>query len=586
MLTLSQPFLGAEASGNEASKMPVHPQSENLSDFVSRGRSSIRDAESARQNSLKTDPPELIDVDNFEDIPGLNSRAQIGHRNLAPVMDTVLPTPPSSGSLAHKSRVEVNNVSPNKPFRAPLSVQSPNQPSVTAESIRRNSFGFRNPPTGPALRKRSPLPTTKARPRSADPGDRRPIHSPTRPFMATDATRIPSSSSQNPDVRQLMRESFDLKREIQALVVKYSTVSRQLQSLDSSWVPEPLQFGPDALVGNIGNAQNKERVQIDRSIERLKIQIEDLQHDLRRSRDEQIVDRKDIEVERSQRSDAIRKLEEERKLREEAENALADVRRECRHPFVVPTLLDAFVQVSKLTTRGLKYHPPEATALVSNGSIDSGSRRTDRGVDSSMARPELNGVDSSSRLGITSGELSKARVDAPSRPMSTYTESAPLKLSGTYPEESPSRSYGDRPSSRPSAAYSDAPYSRSGMNHHEAPASKRFPEKPSPRTPSGPSYSRMAPYTNGHTPRNGSFGEREYGRGRDSDRERQTYNGERERVDPMNSRQAMPPPRLPSPARSFDQGKTQRFRRSSEVAPYPPRRPVVKMEPRDDVIVL
>jgi len=47
-------------------------------------------------------------------------------------------------------------------------------------------------------------------------------------------------------------------------------------------------------------------------------------------------------------------LSQERKLREEAENAIADIRRECRAPFVVPSLLDAFRQISELTTRAME----------------------------------------------------------------------------------------------------------------------------------------------------------------------------------------------------------------------------------------
>jgi hypothetical protein len=46
-------------------------------------------------------------------------------------------------------------------------------------------------------------------------------------------------------------------------------------------------------------------------------------------------------------------LEEERKQRREAEEALDDVRRECTHPFIVPQIMDAFIKVSKLTTKAI-----------------------------------------------------------------------------------------------------------------------------------------------------------------------------------------------------------------------------------------
>ncbi|TFK36252.1 hypothetical protein BDQ12DRAFT_687093 [Crucibulum laeve] len=58
-----------------------------------------------------------------------------------------------------------------------------------------------------------------------------------------------------------------------------------------------------------------------------------------------------VEDERKLIEDERRLVKDERRRREEAENALADVRRELREPFVVPALLDAFLTVSKLTTR-------------------------------------------------------------------------------------------------------------------------------------------------------------------------------------------------------------------------------------------
>ena len=46
-------------------------------------------------------------------------------------------------------------------------------------------------------------------------------------------------------------------------------------------------------------------------------------------------------------------LESERHRRQTAEEALMDVRRECKEPFVVPALLDAFIRISQLTTEAL-----------------------------------------------------------------------------------------------------------------------------------------------------------------------------------------------------------------------------------------
>ena len=52
-------------------------------------------------------------------------------------------------------------------------------------------------------------------------------------------------------------------------------------------------------------------------------------------------------------------LKEERQKRQDAEDAIQDVRRECRAPFIVPSLLDAFVELSRLTSKAtqISKHP-------------------------------------------------------------------------------------------------------------------------------------------------------------------------------------------------------------------------------------
>ncbi|TFK66021.1 hypothetical protein BDN72DRAFT_170333 [Pluteus cervinus] len=44
-------------------------------------------------------------------------------------------------------------------------------------------------------------------------------------------------------------------------------------------------------------------------------------------------------------------LENEKRLRAEAEAVVKDIQRECKEPFVVPALVDAFVQISHMTTK-------------------------------------------------------------------------------------------------------------------------------------------------------------------------------------------------------------------------------------------
>ena len=46
-------------------------------------------------------------------------------------------------------------------------------------------------------------------------------------------------------------------------------------------------------------------------------------------------------------------LGEERMQRIRAEDALKDIRRECREPFVVPALFEAFLMISNVTSQAM-----------------------------------------------------------------------------------------------------------------------------------------------------------------------------------------------------------------------------------------
>jgi hypothetical protein len=56
----------------------------------------------------------------------------------------------------------------------------------------------------------------------------------------------------------------------------------------------------------------------------------------------------------------IKKLEQdldiERRMRLEAEDVARDIRRECKAPFIVPGLLDAFIKLSRLTTQATRLN--------------------------------------------------------------------------------------------------------------------------------------------------------------------------------------------------------------------------------------
>ena len=64
-----------------------------------------------------------------------------------------------------------------------------------------------------------------------------------------------------------------------------------------------------------------------------------------------------LEDERTRRSELEEILRVESQRRVEAEELLKDVERECRSPFVVPALLEAFATISSVTSRALEVKP-------------------------------------------------------------------------------------------------------------------------------------------------------------------------------------------------------------------------------------
>ncbi|KAK0443123.1 uncharacterized protein EV420DRAFT_1577036 [Desarmillaria tabescens] len=115
-------------------------------------------------------------------------------------------------------------------------------------------------------------------------------------FSPSPAKRYRSRSPSNNDEFSLLHELGSLSEEIKYLAAKQSRIREKLQDLGVSSIPEP-----DFLSRN---------------------QI------------------RDLELE----------IETERRQRIECETVLMDIRRECRVPFIVPALFDAFIDISKLTT--------------------------------------------------------------------------------------------------------------------------------------------------------------------------------------------------------------------------------------------
>lgn len=63
---------------------------------------------------------------------------------------------------------------------------------------------------------------------------------------------------------------------------------------------------------------------------------------------------KQLESERVKQREMAEELETERTKRLDMEAILKDVERECKTPFVVPALLEAFIQISEVTTVAMR----------------------------------------------------------------------------------------------------------------------------------------------------------------------------------------------------------------------------------------
>ncbi|KAL0952447.1 hypothetical protein HGRIS_006716 [Hohenbuehelia grisea] len=118
--------------------------------------------------------------------------------------------------------------------------------------------------------------------------------------------RPPPKPSDGPEINQLTRELWDIRREMTKHEAKEKSIRKRLKEMNA------LKSADDP---------NETFTQI-----ALRSKLESLE----------------------------RELEDERRRRSEAERSLDDVRQECRAPFIVPALLEAFITISKLSNKALQ----------------------------------------------------------------------------------------------------------------------------------------------------------------------------------------------------------------------------------------
>lgn len=83
---------------------------------------------------------------------------------------------------------------------------------------------------------------------------------------------------------------------------------------------------------------------------KLQESLANVQHDLDVLRSKLSEVDTELRAEKEKREELEKELDRERKKRIEVENILNDVERECRTPFVVPAMMEAFKTISKVTT--------------------------------------------------------------------------------------------------------------------------------------------------------------------------------------------------------------------------------------------
>ena len=156
---------------------------------------------------------------------------------------------------------------------------------------------------------------------------------PTQPksFEATTTSNRPNASDV-PEIQRLTRESFDIRRQIKADSVRDACIISKLKQLKAAYIPDPLKGG----ISDSGKRQlsfslclsNTRLRNFFFSLQVLEGRIRKLEQD----------------------------LDTERRMRLEAEDVVRDIRRECKAPFIVPGLLDAFIKLSRLTTQATRLN--------------------------------------------------------------------------------------------------------------------------------------------------------------------------------------------------------------------------------------
>ncbi|KAJ3511246.1 hypothetical protein NLJ89_g4208 [Agrocybe chaxingu] len=154
-------------------------------------------------------------------------------------------------------------------------------------------------------------------------------------------------------IQSLTRESWSIKREITAALEREKDVIAELKSLDSKSVPAPTRLWDtkdDARIHDLRNRLNSAEGELEEEKRRAWV----MDRALEEERELRFCGRTRAAGCHPTIEELERELKQEREKRQRSGGRDYGYRRECREPFVVPSLVDAYLQISQLTSRALK----------------------------------------------------------------------------------------------------------------------------------------------------------------------------------------------------------------------------------------
>ncbi|KAJ8086165.1 hypothetical protein PM082_004988 [Marasmius tenuissimus] len=257
--------------------------------------------------------------------------------------ESTLPTPPASASVvvassshqAANSRATFGGL-PHTPTKVPSSLPlrpnlaQGNQPVVQAQGrvLRSHTAHLTSsPPSQPPAQPPQPPPAQPLQP---------PPVQPPPPPPAQPQTELPSNAQK---AEQLMAQLAQFQSRIKEAFEREKSMIQSLKEL-ATVAPVPSQ-ALEPVVRTMSAA--------DELVLRGRLKMTELQ--LKEERDK-----------RQAAEDVLKNIkqqfEEERAKRMAAEDTLKDIERECREPFIVPALLDAFITVSNLSSEATSNRMP------------------------------------------------------------------------------------------------------------------------------------------------------------------------------------------------------------------------------------